>query len=159
MRRLALRTPLTLTLLCLTLLVARGPAAAFEARHADPALRILAPALPAEGLSVSVDARADTAQAASTRVCAGARLRELVQRPQMPDRDRIYRAPLDAQTFLVLYILEAEGRSTLHAHLLAAVAGTHCVDVHFSRPQGPDDGPEAWRAGFRGAQILGAAVQ
>lgn len=143
--------------LALVAIFQAAPAAAFEHAHADPAFLVRVPGLPDAGLRVEVRAEADPARSDSTRLCAGTVLRELVKRPGMPDRDRIYRAPLDVQTFLVLYVLDAAGGSVVHAHLLAALTGTHCVDVHLSRPLAPDESPEDWRAAFAGARILPGA--
>lgn len=95
----------------------------------------------------------ESSQAGSTRACAGTFLRELVKRPDMPDRDSIYRAPFDASTFLVLYIVERQGVKALHAHLLSAAAGTHCVDAHFSRVMGATEDVDRWRTTFTGARI------
>ncbi|GAB3771994.1 hypothetical protein GCM10028796_41680 [Ramlibacter monticola] len=96
---------------------------------------------------------APSPQAGSTRTCAGMFLRDLVKRPNMPDRDSIYRAPFDASTFLVLYILEQRGKKELHAHLLSSAGGTHCVDAHFSRDMAVGEDEDKWRTTFTGARI------
>lgn len=136
------------------LALAALPAAAFDWTLATPPAVVSVPQwrAPPAGLAVDIAAAASPA-GASTRLCAGAFLRTLVRQPGMPDRDSIYRAPLDADTFLVLYILQADGRRTLHGHLLAAAAGTHCIDAHFSRPMAPGEDEDTWRAGFAGAAI------
>ena len=149
------------------------PAAAFEQSFAAPAFVVSVPRLPdvavgafaaapgsgqrvargsAGGLAVEVSAR-EAGEASSTRGCAGASLREIVARPGMPSRDNIYRAPFDASTFLVLYLLEVQGVRQLHAHLLAAVQGTHCVDAHFQRAWRAGEDLEDWRAAFAGAAV------
>ena len=71
----------------------------------------------------------------------------------MPDRDSIYRAPLDASTFLVLYIFEQRGKKVLHAHLLSAAAGTHCIEAHFSRDEVLGEDEDKWRTTFDDARI------
>lgn len=94
-----------------------------------------------------------SASAGSTRTCAGAFLRDLVKRPGMPDRDNIYRSPFDASTFLVLYIIDTAGQRVLHAHLLGAAAGTHCIDAHFTKAMGTAEDEDTWRTTFNGARI------
>lgn len=154
-----------------------APALAFEQQLAEPAMVVSVPRLPQVALGqgrVSADGRARTwagrngalevdiqataaPAAGSTRLCAGAFLRELVRRPGMPERDSIYRAPLDVDNFLVLYLLDDTGGRRLHAHLLAAVAGSHCVDAHFSRPVGEGEDVDEWRQRFGGAAIKAMA--
>lgn len=152
------------------------PAFAFEQGLSDPPMKISVPRLPQvelgkaavaadrrtwsgqdAQLAVEVQATANAAASGSTRVCAGAFLRELVRRPGMPDRDSIYRAPIDAGTFLVLYILDEPAGKRLHAHLLAAVGDTHCVDAHFSRRQRDGEDVDEWRGSFAGAGVTPAA--
>jgi hypothetical protein len=102
--------------------------------------------------AVEITAEA-SAQAGSSRTCASMFLRELVKRPNMPDRDSIYRAPLDASTFLVLYIFEQKGTKVFNAHLLSAAAGTHCINAHFSREAAVDEDEDTWRTTFKDARI------
>lgn len=161
-------------LLAALLLAGGGAAQALDVGLDQPALTVAVPGLPpgrlalrhhlAEGHAVAsgqagalaVELDASPAPEAITRSCADNFLRALVKRPGMPDRDSIYRAPLDLQTFVVLYILgEGEARR-LHAHLLAAVAG-HCVDAHFSRAPQPGEHEDLWRTSFQGATIRGTA--
>ncbi len=136
----------------LAFMAAAWPAAAFEQRVADPGFTVVVPQLPQ---SVRADVSAVPAgRDVITRVCAGQFIRTLVRRPGMPDRDSIYRAPLDADNFLVLYRLGDEGARTLHAHLLAAARGTHCVEAHFERPLAPGEDEDDWRRSFTGARIV-----
>lgn len=89
----------------------------------------------------------------STRACAGAFLRALTARPGMPARDNIYRAALDAETFLVLYILATPKPERLHAHLLSSANATHCVELHVSRAMRDGEDEDAWRRSFQGSHI------
>lgn len=89
----------------------------------------------------------------SARVCAGQFLRTLVAAPGMPSRDSIYRAPLDAQTFLVIYALGDERQPTLHAHIVSAAGHSHCADAHFSRAAAPGEDIDAWRTTFTSARV------
>ena len=94
-----------------------------------------------------------SAAASSTRACAGTLLRELIARPNMPSRDNIYRAPVDPNTFLVLYLMERDGKRLLHAHLLSAAGTTHCIDAHFSRTLPAGEDMDSWRTTFDGATV------
>jgi hypothetical protein len=156
-----------------SLLASALPVCAFEQAFAVPSFVVVVPRLPniavgapssSQGGNVLTAQGQDTtyvveisatasASASSTRACVGASLRELVARPNMPDRDNIYRAPFDSNTFLVLYILELGGKRLLHAHLLSAAGGTHCIDAHFSRSLLTGEDVDAWRTIFTGATI------
>jgi hypothetical protein len=92
----------------------------------------------------------------SPRTCAGSLLRTLVARPGMPDRDSIYRAPLDQDTFLVLYILGSPPARRLHAHLLSSASAKHCVEFHASRPERPGEDVDEWRKSFIGSRVRAA---
>ena len=70
----------------------------------------------------------------------------------MPDRDNIHRAPVDPNTFLVLYLMELDGKR-LHAHLLSAAGSTHCIDAHFSRTLPVGEDIDNWRTTFDGATV------
>jgi hypothetical protein len=150
-----------------------GSAGAFEQKVASPDFTVTVPNLPAIPLvaQASSDPRVSSAMAGqdgtytvtllvtkaeketTTRACASAFLRVLVARPGMPDRDNIYRAPLDGSTFLVLYLLEAEGHQRLHAHLLSSASATHCVEVHFSKARRDGEDDESWRKSFIGSHV------
>ncbi len=148
-----------------------SPAEAFEQAFEAPAFIVSVPGIPNLRLTsfsppapgVAARGRDDTysievtalasPQAGSTRACAGQFLRDLVKRPQMPDRDSIYRAPFDTSTFLVLYIIEQPGPKVLHAHLVSAAGGTHCIDAHFSRDMKAGEDEDTWRTTFAGARV------
>jgi hypothetical protein len=156
-----------------SMLAQASPAYAFEQAFGAPAFVVSVPHLPnisvgapsasagggvltARGQDPTyvVEIRATaSSSASSTRACAGASLRELAARPNMPDRDSIYRAPFDSNTFLVLYISETAGMKLLHAHLLSAAGGTHCIDAHFSRKLLAGDDVDNWRTTFTGARV------
>jgi hypothetical protein len=168
----------SLTALAIALVLAPAfPACAFEHSFDAPPFIVSVPRLPSISLGapsasqgggvltargqdatyvVEIIATA-SAVAGSTRACAGASLRELAARPRMPDRDNIYRAPVDPNTFLVLYLMELDGKRLLHAHLLAAAGGTHCIDAHFSRGLLGGEDLDNWRTTFSGAAVREAA--
>jgi hypothetical protein len=159
--------------LACTLASASTAAQAFEVRSTQPDFTIRVPQLPAIALAppspapagaartlagqdatYAVELMLTTADAASTRTCAATFIRALVGRPGMPNRDHIYRAPLDVDTFLVLYIHGEPAR--LHAHILSAAAGTHCIELHVSRARRAGEDDDAWRRSFAGSHVRAA---
>jgi hypothetical protein len=154
----------------LALAVACGAAAAFDVSVREPAFTLSVPDLPdfrlepaAAGTGPLLAGRDGALQATvavtrapadgSTRVCAGTFLRTLVTRKGMPERDSIYRAPLNETTFVVLYLLGDEPERSVHAHVLAAVAGDHCAEAHFWRPLAEGEDLDAWRQRFMRATM------
>jgi len=156
-----------------SLLAPALPACAFEQAFSVPPFVVSVPRLPTIAVGVPIPSQGgnvltargqDTTyvveisatasgSATSTRACVGASLRELVARPNMPGRDNIYRAPFDSNTFLVLYVMELDGKKRLHAHLLSAAGGTHCIDAHFSRGLVMGEDVDDWRTVFTGATV------
>ena len=154
-------------------LVQALPACAFEQSFDAPAFVVSVPRLPSIALAAPsasqgggvLTARgqdatyvveiiaAASAGASTPRACAGTLLRELTARPHVPDRDNIYRAPVDPNTFLVLYLMELDGKRSLHAHLLSAAGSTHCIDAHFSRALPVGEDMDNWRTIFDGATV------
>ena len=160
------------SIVAMALVALHGSVAAFEGKGTDPTFTITVPALPDISLRKTAPASGSPPQlqgddgtykvavivsaaskAVSARECAGTGLRSILSRPGMPNRDSIYRAPLSASTFLVLYVITEGAQSALHAHLLAAAEGTHCVEVHFSRPQRPGEDVDDWRQTFSSARV------
>jgi len=149
------------------------PASAFEQSFDAPPFIVSVPRLPSIALAAPsasqgggvLTARgqdatyvveiiaAASAGASTPRACAATLLRDLIARPNMPGRDNIYRAPVDPNTFLVLYLMDLDGKRALHAHLLSAAGGTHCIDAHFSRPLPAGEDIDNWRTTFDGATV------
>jgi len=65
--------------------------------------------------------------------CAGAILRSLSERPNVPPAAELHRARLDDHTYAVMYAAQLPGFLQLNAHLLSAAAGTHCIEVHAAK--------------------------
>jgi hypothetical protein len=150
-----------------------GPGAAFEVKLPDPGFTVTVPRLPEitvrqpspsppqSSLRMAGDDGQTEVQVyvtsmrnrVSPRECAGSGLRSILSRPGLPSRDNVYRAPLSEKTFLVLYLVAGDRQHVLHAHLLSAVAGTHCTEVHFSRPAAAGEDLDGWRETFSGARI------
>jgi hypothetical protein len=89
----------------------------------------------------------------SPRTCAGTVLRALVSQAGMPNRDSIYRAPLDATTFLVIYVLSQGQQEKLHAHLISSAGASYCVNAHFTRLAKSGQDVDDWRTTFSSARI------
>jgi len=149
-------------------------ASAFELRLSQPELNLSVPGVPAAELheeagqsasakrsltgvasnfAIEVELLAQTGQV-SPRVCAGSLLRVLVAQPGMPNRDSIYRAPLDEFTFLVIYALGEGQARKLHAHIISAAGSTHCANAHFVRPASPGEDIDEWRTTFTSARVV-----
>ena len=157
----------------IALLTLPSAAVSFEISVTDPAFAVAVPGLPDVRLEPQavvsprvvrllaggnggheVSVAVTTADAgASPRACASSLLHTLVGRPGMPDRDSIYRAPLDQETFLVLYRLGTASERQLHAHLFSAASAHHCVEVHVSRPERPGEEIDEWRKTFATSHI------
>lgn len=65
--------------------------------------------------------------------CAAATVRALTGRPGVPPPADVYKARLNATTFIAAYTVPHGGTVQLHAHLLSAAGGTHCIEVHTTR--------------------------
>jgi hypothetical protein len=85
--------------------------------------------------------------------CAGATVRSLAARPNVPPSDQFYKARLDDNTFVAIYAAQMPGFLQLHAHLLSAAGGAHCVEVHVSKIATSTDEVAPWFGGFGEARI------
>lgn len=85
--------------------------------------------------------------------CAGATVRSLAARPNVPPSDQFYKARLDDNTFVAIYAAQMPGFLQLHAHLLSAAGGTHCIEVHVSKIATSTEEVEPWFSGFGAARI------
>jgi hypothetical protein len=86
--------------------------------------------------------------------CATSTLRELPRRPGVPGSDLVYRAKLDDQTYVALYAAKPPAPMLLHAHVMSAAAGTHCVEIHASKVVSSREDIESWFKGFDSARIF-----
>jgi hypothetical protein len=85
--------------------------------------------------------------------CASATVRTLASRPGVPPPGEIVKARLDRNTFVALYSARMPGFMQLHAHLLSAAGGTHCIEVHASKIATSADDIAPWFEEFRKARI------
>ncbi len=146
---------------------------AFELTVSDPDFTVTVPNLPSIRLLAQIPATPDVTRAmagedgtyqvsllvrraereTTARACAGSFVRSLVAKPGMPDRDNIYRAALDEDTFLALYILGGPETRRLHAHLVSSVNASNCIEVHFSKALGAGEDEDNWRKSFVGSHV------
>ena len=85
--------------------------------------------------------------------CAGSIIASLSQRPGAPQQSQIYKARINDRTFLAIYALPAPKAVQLHAHLVSAAGGTHCVDVHVSKISTSQDDLKPWFKNWEKANI------
>lgn len=119
-------------------------------KHASqPHLRYLG----ADG-DVTVSVFTPAASAGMTPLeCAAATLRTLVARPGVPPAAEIYRARLNGTTFIAAYAARHGGTVQVHAHLLSAAGGTHCVEVHTTKTTLAEEEIPLWLNALQKASI------
>ena len=67
------------------------------------------------------------------RECASATLRSMAGRPGVPPAAQLYKAQLNDTTFVVIYTAKFIAGVQLHAHVLSAAGGAHCIEVHVTK--------------------------
>jgi hypothetical protein len=85
--------------------------------------------------------------------CAQAMFAELPTRPGVPVQERLTKAQLDPNTYIAIYGVQTTKGVQLHAHMVSAVRGTHCVEVHAARMTTSKEDANTWYRGFTGARI------
>ena len=76
--------------------------------------------------------------------CASATARTLGARPGVPPPAEVYKTRLNSNTFLAFYVSTSGGTVQMHAHLLSAAGGTHCIEVHATKISVEDEDLAAW---------------
>ena len=95
-----------------------------------------------------------TADAGMTALqCASSMIRSLASRPGVPPAGQVHRGKVNDHTFAAIYASPGAGFVQLHAHVLSAVGGTHCVEVHASKIAHSKDEVDPWFTGFAKADI------
>ena len=148
-------------------------AADFSFEVSTPKFRISLPGLPAMKMDVhpmhgsqphlqflgsegpyTVSVITPTAAAGMTALeCAASTVRSLAKRRGVPESAQMYKARLNANTFLAIYVSPLDGVVRLNAHVLSAAGGTHCIEVHASMVSVSDDELAPWIDGFDKANI------
>lgn len=85
--------------------------------------------------------------------CAASTLRSLRARPGVPQSSQVYRARINDDTFVAIYASALGGLVRLNAHVLSAVGGTHCIEVHASQMSASEDDLAPWIEGFAKANV------
>jgi hypothetical protein len=85
--------------------------------------------------------------------CAEAMYDSVAARPGVPEPDKIYRARINDTTFIAIYATLLPGFVLLHAHLLSAGEGDHCIEVHASKSSTSREEASAWFTALAGAKI------
>jgi len=144
----------------------------FEFEMEDPDIRIVVPDLPEMSMETHpmhekyshlryqgtaqpfiLSVMTPTADADMTpEECMNSSASSYVERYELgKDEYAIYK--LNESTFLLEYLTSTSGVDQIHAHLLSAAAGTHCVDVHISRLGSNDINIRDMHSRFGGAVI------
>jgi len=85
--------------------------------------------------------------------CASSTVRSLSLRMGGPQPSQVRRARINDTTFIALYAMPVVGAIQLHAHILSASRGTHCIEVHASMISTSKDDLTPWFKGFGKASI------
>ena len=85
--------------------------------------------------------------------CAGATVRTMGNRSGVPQASQIYKARIDDNTYVAIYASPLDGIVRLNAHIMSAVGGTHCIEVHASKMTETDDELIPWVDSFSKASI------
>ena len=85
--------------------------------------------------------------------CAGATVKALAARPGVPPASEVYKSRLNDKTFIAIYAVQIAMGVHLHAHLLSAAGGRHCIEVHASRISILEDELGTWVGALEKASI------
>lgn len=85
--------------------------------------------------------------------CAGAVARTLAARPGTPPSSQILKARLDNNTFVAMYAVSLGLGVQLNAHILSAVGGRYCIEVHATKISIDEDDLGSWVTELEKASI------
>jgi hypothetical protein len=85
--------------------------------------------------------------------CASSTFKSLAGRPGVPPLDKVYKARINDRTFIAIYATPSNSFVQLHAHIMSAGVGTHCIEVHASMVSKSKDDIDPWFKGFNNANI------
>lgn len=85
--------------------------------------------------------------------CAGALARTLAARPGTPPPPQVLKARLGNNTFVAVYAVALSVGVQLNAHLLSAVGGRHCIEVHATKVSIDEEDLASWVAELDKASI------
>jgi hypothetical protein len=85
--------------------------------------------------------------------CAGAVARTLAARPGTPPSSQIIKARLNSNTFVAMYAASLGIGVQLHAHILSAVGGRYCIEVHATKISIDEEDLASWVTEIEKASI------
>lgn len=85
--------------------------------------------------------------------CAGAIVRTLAARPGTPPPSQVFKARLDNNTFVAMYAVSLVLGVQLHAHILSAVGGRYCIEVHATKMSIDEEDLATWVTELEKASI------
>jgi hypothetical protein len=96
-----------------------------------------------------------TADAGMTPVqCASSTATSIMRRYNLSDTS-VFRGRANDRTFVLIYGLPQPGFVQLHAHILSAAGGTHCVEVHVSKVSTDPADAGTWMRSFGSSDVEG----
>jgi hypothetical protein len=147
--------------------------AEFRYEMSDPPFRVVVPSLPAMTMELHPHAEKNphlrragkegvysvtiltppSAPGMSANDCANVIFDELPKRVGVPKQEQVYKGRLDQNSFIAIYGSQQTAGVLLHAHMVSAVRGTHCVEVHMGRVATTEQETRDWFRSFAGARI------
>jgi len=85
--------------------------------------------------------------------CAGAVARSLAARPGTPPASQVLKTRLRDNTFLAMYAVPLAVGVQLNAHILSAVGGRYCIEVHATKVSIDEEDLAAWITELENASI------
>ena len=76
--------------------------------------------------------------------CAGAVARTLAARPGTPPPSQVHKARLGKDTFVAMYAVSLSVGVQLNAHILSAVGGRYCIEVHVTKVSIDEEDLASW---------------
>ena len=76
--------------------------------------------------------------------CAGAVARSLAARPGTPPPSQVLKARLGNNTFVAMYAVALPVGVQLNAHILSAVGGRYCIEVHATKLSIDEEDLASW---------------
>jgi hypothetical protein len=85
--------------------------------------------------------------------CAGAVTRTLAARPGTPPPSQVLKARLGKNTFVAMYAVALSVGVQLNAHILSAVGGRYCIEVHATKVSFDEEDLASWVTELEKASI------
>lgn len=85
--------------------------------------------------------------------CAGAVARTLAARPGTPPPAQVFKTRLGKNTFVAMYAVALSLGVQLNAHILSAVGGRYCIEVHATKVSIDEEDLASWVTELEKASI------